>query len=108
MFVSVHPGGEYIKIGFNSAGKSCLNLFAIAGSIGWQRLIGTATPSTDLALSGNPFTISGVPLATNAAVVGLGLGVQISRAASVSLSYGGQHGDGATNSAISGNLALLF
>jgi outer membrane autotransporter protein len=80
----------------------------LSGSIGWQRLIGTATPSTDLALSGNPFTISGIPLATNAAVVGLGLGVQISRAASVSLSYGGQYGDGATNSAISGNLALLF
>lgn len=80
----------------------------LSGSLGWQRLIGATTPSTDLALSGNPFTISGVPLATNAAAVGVGLGVQISRAASVSLSYGGQYGGGATNSAIAGNLALLF
>ncbi len=33
--VSVHSSREYLKIRLNSVGKRRLNLFAIAGSIGW-------------------------------------------------------------------------
>ena len=62
------------------------------GTLGWQHAFGDVTPTETLAFAagGIPFTIAGVPLARNMAVVEGGLTFAVTDAANVALAYSGQ------------------
>ncbi len=67
----------------------------LRGSLGWRHTFGNVQPQTTLAFQDSqPFTVSGAPIARDAAAVELGVEVAITRNTMVSLSYNGQFGSG--------------
>jgi subtilase-type serine protease len=77
----------------------------VNASLAWRHASGDINPQSTMSFSeGSSFTISGTPLAGDAALLGLGLGVQISNRALLSLSYAGEFGRGASEH--SGKLSM--
>ncbi|OED08846.1 autotransporter outer membrane beta-barrel domain-containing protein [Burkholderia sp. A2] len=61
------------------------------GSLGWRHALGDTTPlSTHAFSTGNAFTVAGVPLAKNAALVEAGFDMAVTPSARLGLSYDGQ------------------
>lgn len=62
----------------------------LRGSLGWRHAFGDLTPTSTMAFAGGDlFTIAGVPLAADAAVVDLGFDVTLPGGASLGASYSG-------------------
>jgi outer membrane autotransporter protein len=79
------------------------------GTVGWKHAFGDTTPfSTFLFAGGSPFTVAGVPIAQNAAVIDAGLDVRVASNATVALSYGGQFGSGVTDQTLRGVFNVKF
>jgi len=58
--------------------------------LGWRHAFGGASPTSDLTLEGVPsFTTTGLPLARNEAMLGVGLDLEVAGKATVSVSYNG-------------------
>jgi outer membrane autotransporter protein len=71
---------------------------ALKGTLGWRHALGDVRPATTMALAGGaPFTIAGVPIARNAAVIDLGLNLEVAKNATLAVSYQGQFGRGITD-----------
>lgn len=76
--------------------------FTLAGAegrlhamLGWRHAFGDVLPQSTLAFDGGQaFTVSGAPIARNAALAELGAEVAVSRNASLALNYSGQYGGG--------------
>ncbi|NKJ50394.1 hypothetical protein CIC12_27460 [Burkholderia sp. SG-MS1] len=80
-----------------------------SGTLGWRHALGNVAPVSTLQFAGsNPFTVAGVPLARNAALVEAGLDFQVTRNASVGVIYSGQFGSGTTNQSARGTLKVRF
>lgn len=76
------------------------------GGLGWRHAAGDIDPHRHMAFiqgAGSEFTISGVPLAKNAAVVDLAAEMSVGKTSSLGLAFTGQFGDGNT-----GNSAALY
>lgn len=68
---------------------------AFYAGAGWRHAFGDVNPSTTLAFDGSqPFTVTGAPIARNAALAELRADVAISRTATLGLRYTGQLGGG--------------
>jgi len=79
------------KTGF-SAGKTEAVLRASAG---WRHAFGDVEPGTRLAFDGSqPFSVTGAPIARNAAFTELGVDLAISQSAVIGITYSGQYGGG--------------
>jgi len=79
------------------------------GTLGWAHALGSTTPKSQMAFAGGtPFTISGVPLAKNVAVVEAGLDFAITPSSTLSVSYGGQFGSGVRDQGVKANLSVKF
>ncbi|WP_198666170.1 autotransporter outer membrane beta-barrel domain-containing protein [Tropicimonas sp. IMCC34043] len=81
------------------------------GSLAWQNAFGDLTPQQDFAFnaaSGSDFTVSGVPLAENTALVELGIDVLISRQGSVGISYVGQFAEDVSSSVLQADVTWRF
>ena len=79
------------------------------GMVGWRHTFDKVTPtSTHAFASGNPFTISGVPLAQDVAVFEVGINAALNEQLSVGLSYSGQFGDGLQDQGLRGSLNWRF
>ena len=64
---------------------------ALRGLLGWRHAFGNATPTSTNAFQGSiPFTVQGVPLARNVAVVEAGIETKLTRDLKLSVSYSGQ------------------
>ncbi|MBB1593149.1 autotransporter domain-containing protein [Achromobacter sp. UMC46] len=64
-------------------------------SLGWRHAFGDVNPISTLAFqAGQAFTVAGLPIARDAALVELGADVTLSRNAKLGVSYGGQFGGG--------------
>ena len=64
---------------------------AVRGTIGWRHAFGDVTPLADLAFAGgSSFTVAGVPIARDAAVIEAGLDVSFSQNVKLSIAYDGQ------------------
>ncbi|MFX7883240.1 autotransporter domain-containing protein, partial [Acinetobacter baumannii] len=77
--------------------------------LGWRYAFGDVTPLASLALAGgNAFTISGVPIARDAAVIEAGLDFAVSPTAIFGITYGGQFGARLSDQMVKANLNLRF
>ena len=78
-------------------------------SAGWRHAFGDTTPAATFAFAGGgTFTILGVPIAQDAAVVDAGFDFRLAPNATLGISYGGQFGAGALDQSVRGNLSIKF
>lgn len=81
----------------------------LRGTLGWLHAYGDITPVSVVSFSnGNPFTVSGVPIATDAAVTEAGLDLHIAPQATLGVSYNGQFGDGSVDQSVRGIFTMQF
>ncbi len=75
------------------------------GMVGWGHAFGDVSPHATMLFAGggNAFSIVGVPLARNAAVIEAGLDYAVTPAATLGLSYIGQFGSGLTDQSFTAN-----
>jgi outer membrane autotransporter protein len=67
----------------------------LRGMLGWRHAFGDTTPTSTHSFSGSvPFTLAGVPLARNVAVLEAGVETQLRPNLALSASYAGQVGNG--------------
>ncbi|SCW92467.1 outer membrane autotransporter barrel domain-containing protein [Ancylobacter rudongensis] len=80
------------------------------GSLGWRHAFGDVVPTQtqSFLIGGLPFTVSGVPLGEDVAVVEAGLELALAPAARLNISYGGQFGDGFSQNGLSAALSVRF
>ncbi|QEQ26161.1 autotransporter outer membrane beta-barrel domain-containing protein [Achromobacter xylosoxidans] len=68
---------------------------SVTAGAGWRRAFGDLRPTSTLAFdTGSAFTVTGAPIARNAALLEAGLQAQAGRNATVALNYAGQIGAG--------------
>jgi outer membrane autotransporter protein len=79
-------------------------------TVAWQHAFGDITPVAALAFqsTGVPFTVAGVPLARNAAVVDAGLDVKVTPRATLGIFYAGQLADNVQDHAVKGKFCWRF
>jgi len=81
----------------------------LRGGLAWRHAFGDTDPKTTLAFAGsNAFTIGGLPVARDSALVEGGLDVAIGRGATLGVSYTGQLAEDAQDHAFKGVLAVRF
>ncbi|RNJ47255.1 autotransporter outer membrane beta-barrel domain-containing protein [Mesorhizobium erdmanii] len=79
------------------------------GMLGWRHAFGDVTPTSSFAFAGgDAFTIAGVPIARDAAVIEAGIDMKMSPNATLGLSYSGQFGGGAVDNGAKANLSVKF
>ncbi|MFC6447739.1 autotransporter domain-containing protein [Shinella zoogloeoides] len=80
------------------------------GTVGWRHAFGDTTPSVMMsyASGGSAFSIGGVPVARDLAVVEAGLDFTLSPNAILGVSYGGQFGSGVTDQSFRANFNVKF
>ncbi|TPK05865.1 autotransporter outer membrane beta-barrel domain-containing protein [Mesorhizobium sp. B2-5-9] len=79
------------------------------GMLGWRHAFGDVTPTSSFAFAGgDAFTIAGVPIARDAAVIEAGIDMKVSPNATLGLSYSGQFGGGAFDNGAKANLSVKF
>ncbi|VVD76583.1 Adhesin BmaC autotransporter [Pandoraea iniqua] len=79
-------------------------------SAGWRHAFGADTPDAQLAFvdSAAGFTVGGVPIARDAAIVEAGIDAFVGQAVTLGVSYTGQFGSQVTDNAVFGNLNWRF
>ncbi|OQM76537.1 autotransporter outer membrane beta-barrel domain-containing protein [Manganibacter manganicus] len=79
------------------------------GMLGWRHAFGDVTPTVDLAFTGgDAFTIAGVPIAKDAAIIEAGLDLALSPNAKLAIAYNGQIGDGVSDHGAKADLTVKF
>lgn len=79
------------------------------GMVGWRHAIGDTVPSDTHALSGgDAFTVTGTPIAKNAAIIEAGLDFAIAPNATLGFSYNGQFASDAHNNGARARLSVKF
>lgn len=81
----------------------------VSGALGWQHAFGSVVPLSTVAFAGgSAFTVAGLPLARNAAIVEAGLDFQVTPRASLGVTYSGQFGSGTTSQSVQGIVKVRF
>ncbi|WP_160113705.1 autotransporter domain-containing protein [Phyllobacterium salinisoli] len=81
----------------------------VYGTLGWRHAFGEVTPTATHAFGGGqPFTVSGAPLARDAALVEAGLDFSLARNASFAVSYQGQIASSTREHGFAAKLNLAF
>ena len=76
---------------------------------GWRHTFGDVQPSTTMAFAGgDSFSVTGAPIARNAALVELGLDGNLSRSTTLAVGYSGQFGSGNRDQTASMTLRWKF
>ncbi|CAN7661093.1 autotransporter domain-containing protein [Bosea sp. LjRoot9] len=103
-------------IGYATLGLRASSSFALQGldltlrgGLAWRHALGEVSPSARLAFaSASAFTVAGIPIARDAALVEAGLDLAIGPSASLGLSYTGQLAQDTQDHAFKGVLAVRF
>lgn len=107
-------------IGYSTLGARAATSFVLPNgmtatpraSAAWQHVYGTVAPSAALAFAAAPgtigFEVTGVPLARDAALLDAGLDVQVTRQATLGVSYLSQLADHLQDNAVKGNFRWRF
>ncbi len=79
-------------------------------SAAWRHAFNDVTPNATLtfASTGIGFTVHGVPLAEDSALIDAGLDLTLGPRATAGMSYSGQFGDGVADNAVKGRFTWLF
>lgn len=104
------------SLGYSTLGLRGSTTFALQGmdltlrgGLAWRHAFGDVDPKATLAFAGsNPFSVAGVPIARDAAIVEAGLDLAISKSAALGISYAGQLAQDAQDHAFKANLAVRF
>lgn len=81
----------------------------LRGMLGWRHAFGSAVPQSTNAFVGSlPFTVSGVPLAKNVAVLEAGVDTELRPNLTLSASYSGQFGSKLHDNGVKVSLAYKF
>ncbi|SHG25187.1 outer membrane autotransporter barrel domain-containing protein [Kaistia soli DSM 19436] len=79
------------------------------GSLGWQHAFGDITPQATAAFLGSSaFTVAGLPIAQDAALIDAFIGFRPTSRVDFGLRYSGQIADDATDNAVQGTLDIRF
>ncbi|MGH6862646.1 MAG: autotransporter domain-containing protein, partial [Phyllobacterium sp.] len=79
------------------------------GTLGWRHAYGDITPTATHAFAGgDAFTVAGVPIAKDGAIIEAGLDLSMTEAATLGLSYQGQFGSGVQQNGFNAKLAVKF
>ncbi len=80
------------------------------GMLGWRHAFGDVTPLSTMRFAGggDAFSIGGVPIARDAAVVEAGLDYALSPNATLGVTYGGQFGSGMADQSLKANFNVKF
>lgn len=80
-----------------------------SATLGWRHAFGDVTPEHKAAFAGgNTFSLSGAPIARNAAIIEGALDMSVSETVSVGVSYGGQLSSDNTDQNVKANLTFRF
>lgn len=79
-------------------------------SLGWRHAYGDLAPSVAVTYlnTGTGFTVQGVPIAQDSAVVGAGIEVPLGKGLSVGVSYDGAFASSSQSNAVRGTLGIAF
>ncbi|QFR34477.1 autotransporter domain-containing protein [Ancylobacter sp. TS-1] len=81
----------------------------LRGTLGWRHAFGDVTPELTQSYFGSaPFTVTGVPIAEDAALVEAGFDLAMSPAATLGIAYAGQFGDGTTQNGLNATIKVAF
>jgi subtilase-type serine protease len=81
----------------------------VHGMTGWRHAFGDTTPTAALAFTGrSAFSIDGLPIAEDAALIEAGFEVALSKQASLDISYSGQFSSQAHDNAVKADLRVRF
>jgi len=88
-----------------SMGESPANL---RGAVAWRHAFGDINPSSDMSIGGAGFTVSGAPVAEDAALIDAGIDFKLAPNTTLGITYSGQLADDATAHSIKANLGVKF
>jgi outer membrane autotransporter protein len=79
-------------------------------SAAWQHAFGTVTPTAALAFESNgaPFTVAGVPLAQDTALIEAGFDLHVNTRVTVGVLYFGEFAGRVQDNSVKGNLIWRF
>ncbi|MGV1978738.1 autotransporter-associated beta strand repeat-containing protein [Agrobacterium sp. 22-210-1] len=108
--------GGSTDVTFSTLGLRSATTFAVgeysltaAGSVAWRHAYGNTTPTTNFNFAGSDaFGIAGLPIATDAALIDLGLSTNLNPNVSLGISYTGQFANGSQSQGVRGNLNVKF
>ncbi|MGI6855032.1 autotransporter domain-containing protein [Mesorhizobium sp. 1B3] len=81
----------------------------LSGALGWRHAFGDLTPmSTHAFATGVPFSVAGTPIASDAAVLEVGLGLGLTDATSLNVTYEGQIADSGQDHGLLAKLIARF
>ncbi|MGY2918364.1 autotransporter outer membrane beta-barrel domain-containing protein [Bradyrhizobium elkanii] len=110
--------GSNQDVGYSSLGARIATSFALTNgmqltpraSVAWQYAFGDVTPMAALAFQslGTGFTVAGVPLARNAALVEGGLDLRVTPQASIGIAYVGQLADRVQDHSVKASFSWKF
>lgn len=110
-------GAANTDVTFTTLGLRASTSFTLGGTeatargmLGWRHAFSVVSPNTTMrfASGGDAFSIGGVPIARDAAVVEAGLDFALSPTATFGISYGGQFGSGVTDQSVKANFNVKF
>ncbi|WP_371835734.1 autotransporter domain-containing protein [Ochrobactrum sp. C6C9] len=77
--------------------------------LGWRHAAGDTDPiSTASFVGSNAFTVAGAPIAKDTAIIEAGLDFELSKDATLGVSYSGQFGSGAQRNGFNASLKVSF
>jgi outer membrane autotransporter protein len=81
----------------------------LRGMAGWRHTSGTVTPASIVSFAGgSPFSVSGAPIARDAAAVEAGLDLILAEGMTLGLTYGGQFSARTTDQMARGTIRIGF
>ena len=115
----LYGGADDQGVGYTTLGLRAATDVALGGGmvlqpragLAWQYAFGDLAPTAELAFLSAPgasFSVTGVPVAENTALVELGADLLVTPKARVGLSYVGQFAEGVSDNAVQANVAWSF
>ncbi|MGY4407094.1 autotransporter domain-containing protein [Bradyrhizobium sp. USDA 3315] len=115
---ALRGSGNDQDVGYSSLGARIATSFALTNgmqltpraSVAWQYAFGDVTPTAALAFQslGTGFSVAGVPLARNAALVEGGLDLRVTPQASIGIAYVGQLADRVQDHSVKASFSWKF
>jgi outer membrane autotransporter protein len=113
---ALHSPGDTSDVTFSTLGVRASTAVTLGsmqgtlrGSLGWRHAYGDSTPVSTLQFQGGqPFSVAGVPIAQDAAVIDAGVDMHLTKNAVLGVSYGGQFAGSSNAQSVQATLRVQF